>query len=106
MRKLIETHQVHSIVCDNPSCDYIIKDDATDLDAEKLEKYIGVLCPNCGWDLLTELDYINFVNITKVINFINKWFSWITIFLPRSKKPVTGTISTHQKIKIELDERK
>lgn len=97
MRKLIEVSREMLIVCDNPKCGYNIpynKDSDTDL-----KKYINTPCPECGQNLLTEEDYLRDKKVMQTINFINKWFSWMTIFI-RKPKVVTGSIYVHNGIQI------
>ena len=41
---------------------------------------------------LTEQDYINSLKVLKAINWLNKWFSWTTIFIRKNKKPVKKSL--------------
>lgn len=80
-RKLItklEGH--HCVVCDNPSCGFEIKYNECGL---KIEDLINVACPDCGENLLTEKDYTDYMQLMRVVDWINKWFSWITVFYSR-----------------------
>ena len=78
MRKLIESTQEFKIVCDNVSCNYKVKNEAGIPDDSA--EYLNVPCPQCGENLLTEEDYKNALKVMKFVNFMNKWFSWLTIF--------------------------
>jgi len=98
MRKLIEIEKGKDfIVCDNSSCDYRLKNEDT---PESLISFINKPCPKCGENLLTEKDYEDYINFLKVTNWINKWFSWIMIFIPRKKHKVYS-LHVHEGLKIE-----
>lgn len=85
MRKIIETKEC-LIICDNKNCDFTIPNKEIDM------KYlINMPCPKCGENLLTLEDYIQHLKLIKGVNWINKWFSWLTIFLPKKR----STISVH-----------
>lgn len=84
MRKLIEGTQENLIMCDNPKCDYTIKNETKDIFSD-ISKYVNKPCPKCGENLLTPEDYLTSVKTLKIVKFINKWFSWLTIFNPKSK---------------------
>lgn len=103
-RKLIELSQEYLVTCDNIKCDYKVKNQLENIDLEELKKYINVKCPKCGDILLTNEDYLNFTSLMRIINFMNKWFSWLTIFFRNKKNYRTATVKTHKKIKIEIDE--
>jgi predicted RNA-binding Zn-ribbon protein involved in translation (DUF1610 family) len=100
MRKLIERKQDVAIECDNPKCNYQIPF------SEEVEKYTHLFidhpCPQCGDNLLTLEDYIQHARLIKTINWLNRWFSWLTIFI--SKKRLDSTpdviVKVHQGIKI------
>lgn len=93
MRKLIEKQHDSLIVCDNPKCDYEII--YTDAIAKSLVYFIDMPCPNCGENLLTKQDYIQYQNMIRVVNFINKWFSWITIFYSKKILSKATSVSVH-----------
>lgn len=100
MKQLIEVKQEYLIVCDNTACDYKILNETGNPFID-VKEYINKPCPKCGDNLLTEDDYIRSRNLERIILFINKWFSWLTIFVPKSKKTETITkISTHKGINI------
>lgn len=91
-RNLIEITQENAIVCDNPNCDYAIenieKNKFTDVSV-----YVNKPCPKCGENLLTEKDYEIGLMIEKIINWLNRWFSWTTVFI----KPSTDKVFMHTK---------
>lgn len=78
MRKLIEITQDYLIRCDNPKCGYFIPN-AT-LEPKDIIEYINMPCPKCGENLLTKNDYLTFKKFISIINWVNKWFSWLRIF--------------------------
>ena len=84
MRKLIVIQQDSLIVCDNKKCDYKIGYDAT-LD-QVSELFINRPCPVCGQNLLTTEDYLREKKIKKMITWVNKYFSWLTIFIRKDAK--------------------
>ena len=98
MRKLIEKHQESLVVCDNPECDY--KYPYSEEEEKRLVSYINVPCPKCGENLLTLEDYIMHEKMMKTVNFLNKWFSWLTIFYSKSKEK-TISVHVHDGIKIK-----
>ncbi len=88
MRKLIEYEkQEHHIICDNVTCDFTIPNDGRHLDTYK---FINVPCPKCGENLLTYQDWKQAESFIKMVNWINRWFSWITIFSWRNPKKREG----------------
>lgn len=102
MRKLIETHQEYLIVCDNnTSCDFKIKNPTGDIN-EDISGFLNMPCPQCGTNLLTQADYIASEKIRKVVNRINKWFSWTTIFMPKNKndREVNTFVKVHNGVHI------
>lgn len=103
MRKLIQMHQEHLIVCDNEACDFKILNETGDPNVS-IEKYLNVACPKCGENLLTERDYLDSLKFLRMVNFINRWFSWITIFIPKSKKPHVASAHAHNGISFEMIE--
>lgn len=88
-RKLIE--EVPSkdiIVCDNESCDFSIPNENKYLLEEviiPMRELINAECPKCGENILTYDDYTRVVYLLRVIKFLNKWFSWLSVFTPNSK---------------------
>jgi len=78
IEKLIEMNDPHTLTCDAANCGFIFE--TPERDVANLHKYIGTPCPKCGANLLTKEDHISYMTLLKVVNFINKWFSWITLF--------------------------
>jgi phage FluMu protein Com len=98
MRKLIELHQENLIQCDNKSCDYVVKNQTGDANAD-ISAYLNTACPKCGENLLTETDYLQSLKFMKGVNFMNKWFSWLTIFSPTKKAETKQMIHIHNGVK-------
>jgi hypothetical protein len=99
MRKLIEREQQNLIVCDNPNCDFQIPYQG---ESEKLLlAFINMPCPKCGEVLLTPEDYLLSEKVLKAVNQINKWFSWLLIFVPRKVKHKSVCVHFHNGIHIE-----
>jgi predicted nucleic-acid-binding Zn-ribbon protein len=98
MKKIIDVVQVNIIECDNPNCGYHIPSETGDFN-EDISKYLNKRCPKCGENLLTEHDYMLSMKNKKIINRINFWFSWLTIFRPLMfwAKPKTFELTQHQK---------
>lgn len=90
MKKLIEKQESMSVVCDNKKCDYTIS-----IKPKHLYLFLATKCPKCDEPLLTQKDYEAYLKIIVIVDFINKWFSWITLF--QSKKTIDNTkkISVH-----------
>lgn len=82
MRKLIEKTEGSLVVCDNPKCDYTIP---YSTENNELIKWINVPCPKCGENLLTVDDYLVHEKLIKMVDWINKWFSWLTLFHRKTK---------------------
>lgn len=100
MRKLIEAVQEYIITCDNKQCDYKVPNPTKDPNTD-ISMYLNKPCPKCKQNLLTEHDYLLFLKTTRVINFINKYFSWLTLFSTIRNTPVkSGFIHMHKQIKI------
>ena len=98
MEKLITISQEYLIVCDNSACDYKVDNDSDQWDVA-LSQYIDVACPDCGENLLTIKDYTDGIRLLAVINWINKWFSWITFFC-RSGKRTSVDVHVHNGVHI------
>lgn len=98
MRKIFEIQQENIIECDNKHCDYVVVNTTKDPNVS-LDKYVNMPCPKCGDNLLTEKDYLDSKNFLKVLNWINKWFSWLTIFMPSNSKE--SSVKVHNGIKVE-----
>lgn len=93
-RKLIELKQEHLIVCDNKNYDYKVINPTGDPNMDAIE-YLNKPCPDCGENLLTEDDYIQNLHMIKIINWMNKYFSWIMFFVPKSKKISSTFVHLH-----------
>jgi len=90
-KKLIEITNEHNIVCDNPYCDYkAIHKPNVDIN-DYLNSYLNKPCPLCGENLLTQKDYDDSMRLLKVINWLNKWFSWVMLFIPNKKRKIVTT---------------
>ena len=99
-RKLIEMHQEYSIVCDNRLCDYKIKSETGDPN-EDISGYLNKPCPNCGQNLLTEKDYAQSLKVLGVINWLNRWFSWIAYLTPKKAKRQEVFVHVHKGVHIQ-----
>lgn len=95
MEKLIQANRDVLIKCDTHNCDYVILNTNKDINTD-LKPYINKPCPKCSANLLSHEDYLLDKKLINVINVINKWFSWLTIF--RFKKNKSKNYK--QKIKV------
>lgn len=104
MRKLIEKQQCSLVTCDNPKCDYTVP--YTDATEKCLVLFIDKPCPKCGENLLTMEDYLRYQNLMKVVNFMNRWFSWITIFYSKKawEKRQSVSVHVHDGVKVSQHE--
>ena len=102
MRKLIEINQEHVIECDNLECDYAVANPSGDPSTD-LTEYLNQECPKCGENLLTEEDLRDYKKLLRLINRLNWCFSWVTIFIPKNKKPSEGSVKVHDGI--EMNEK-
>ena len=75
-KQLIDVFIKDLIICDNSKCDYKILSE-TGNPNEDISMYLNKPCPKCGENLLTERDYKKNLYLLSVINWINKWFSWL-----------------------------
>ena len=105
-RKLIEPIQKSLIVCDNKDCDYNIP--YSNEGASSIVKYINMPCPKCGENLLTPQDYLQYERLMRVIDWINKWFGWLTYFSSKKNKDKGHTIyvHVHDGIKVKVEDEK
>ena len=104
MKKLIETSRENLIVCDNKKCNYKIP--YSEEGEKECFKYVDQPCPCCGDNLLTVKDYIMDLKVTKTIKWINKWFSWLTLFdFSKNSKKQNVTIHVHEGININIDKK-
>lgn len=74
-------HINSKIDCDNASCNF-----TKDIGLVDVGNYLNKPCPLCGENLLAEEDYKQAMSTLKVINWINKWFGWLSIFSKKSSK--------------------
>ena len=97
MRKLIETSNNLGplVVCDNPNCTYEVPRDGN----KQLTDYLNVPCPKCGENLLTQQDLQTYLTTMRVVKFLNKWFSWTTIFFS-DKNYTVKQVSFHDGLHI------
>ena len=103
MKKLIEISQEYLIVCDNKTCDFKIPNITKDANTS-IKGYVNKPCPDCGENLLTEKDYIDSEKLMRVLNWMNKYFSWLTIF--SSKKSETKvTAHVHNGVDFETESK-
>ena len=79
MRKLIRIRQLNKIECSN--CDYHVVNHNPEMIATDIEHFINRPCPKCFQNLLTRKEYINTLRSAKIINILNKYFSWLTWFI-------------------------
>lgn len=105
MRKLIEMDSQNLIECDNLNCDYTVPTAPGDENIDsanhsRVVSFINKPCPECGENLLTIDDYKNYDVLLKTVAWINKWFSWLTIFEGNKKRVSTG-VKVHKGIKFE-----
>lgn len=99
-RKLIEVSQEYLIVCDNPKCDYVIENEDRIYPNPEAIKYLNMPCPKCGDNLLTENDYKTGMQTMKVVNWLNKWFSWLMIFVSKRAEMKTTYVHFHNGVNI------
>jgi ssDNA-binding Zn-finger/Zn-ribbon topoisomerase 1 len=102
MRKLIEKLQGSMIECDNPNCDYNIPYIEGEKDYSLL--FLNKACPKCGENLLTMEDYLQHKKLMQTVDFINRWFSWITIFQSKKvyHKRKNAIVHVHDGINISI----
>ena len=101
MRKLIETNESGTVECDNPNCDVVLK-----VEPDLLHEWINVACPNCGDNLLTHEDYKTYETLKKIIDWINKYFSWLTIFERKNNKRRKLYVKVHEGITVKDKDKK
>jgi hypothetical protein len=97
-RKLIEVNQEYLVVCDNPQCDYKVKNGKNN---EYVGKWLNMPCPECGENLLTEQDYMTHLKVIAMVECINKWFSWQTVFVPKDAPGSKVSVHIHDGVKIK-----
>lgn len=95
-KKLIHVTEENHLQCDNKLCDYVLK---VKDPKRSGESYIDEPCPKCGENLLTENDYQLYLRTMKIIDWINKWFSWLGTY-PNDERNKEIGVSFHEEIKI------
>ncbi len=100
MKKLIEIEQDILIQCDNPECDFSVPNETKDPFADTVD-FINKPCPKCGENLLTEQDQKDALRFLRLVAFVNKWFSWLTIFSFKNKKQNVTSVHIHNGINIK-----
>jgi transcription initiation factor IIE alpha subunit len=95
-RKLINFKQKYLIECDNKECGYKIVNETGDPNTDT-SSYINQPCPNCGENLLTEEDSRAYNKLMRTVNWINKWFSWLTVFTSPDENGDTVEVHIHKK---------
>ena len=103
MKELIQREQKQFVVCDNPTCDFEI---LTGEETMESIGYIDMPCPKCEQNLLTIEDYLAHKKMVKVIDFINKWFSWLTIFSGKVKPEDYRSVVVHTHDGIKFSKEK
>lgn len=95
-RLLIEIKQENIVECDTKSCDYVIPNPTRDPNILGTE-YINQSCPKCGKNLLTQADYDAYNRFMKLINWLNKNFSWLTYIFPSKNDEETAKVKIRAK---------
>lgn len=105
MQQLIKTFQEYEIECDNLECDYKILNEAPSsvTITEDSKQYINMPCPQCGENLLTLEDYLMEKKLMRTIRWLNRWFSWLTLFMPKRKESTTMSVHIHEGMKIKKE---
>lgn len=99
-RKLIELEQEALIECDNPVCSYVIPNAEKDPNAPIIQ-YLNQPCPECGENLLTEKDYLEAERFMRIVNWLNKYFSWVMYLFPKNVKKSEAQIKIHNGVKVK-----
>lgn len=92
-RQLIETQRELLIQCDNTACGYSIS--YTPNLQKDMIHFVDMPCPDCKENLLTKEDFLMEQKLIKTIDWINKYFSWITIFYSKKAKVNATVVSVH-----------
>jgi len=72
MKKIMEV-QIGGIKCDAVGCGF--RDDGVKF--SEYSHYVGMPCPNCGANLLTQEAHDHAMKYIKMATFLNKWFGWM-----------------------------
>ena len=98
MRKIIEKYpDTIRIVCDKVGCGYEVPKEV--IDKYPLVSFIGIQCPDCKEVLLTKDDYNRWMVMDAYINFVNRYFSWLTFFMKKNIKGQFVEAHVHKGIK-------
>lgn len=97
--KIIEIYQEYKIICDNPACDYKVKNESGDPNIDCSE-FINKPCPICGENLLTKKDHLDGLKLMKIVNKINKYLGWLSWFIKPKKLGSNVNIHVHNGVKI------
>lgn len=102
MERLIKLEQENAVKCDNINCDFVAKHEVGEgRYFDSIRKYLNVDCPKCGENLLTENDYILYLRFLKITNWVNKWFSWLTLIPYFRNKRKSTKVNLHKGFNIE-----
>ena len=71
-----------------------------DSNPDTLSTYLNQPCPKCGSNLLTVTDFLSYMKMLKTISWINRWFSWLTIFSCKKGNVKSMTVHHHDGIHI------
>lgn len=105
MRKLIETEQNSLITCDNANCNFTIPF-SREQENKFLVMYVDTACPDCGENLLTKEDYFQAEKIQNMVAWLNKWFSWMTLFQGKVRPEDEQSVLVHVHDGIKIKEGK
>lgn len=99
------------VVCDNPNCTFEVLPEPSEKSfqarMEELEAYINQPCVLCGENLLTQKDFDMYKTTHKLINWVNKYFSWTVWFVSEKKWAQRTTVRAHihNKLKLTVEEK-
>lgn len=71
MKKVIHVVEATKLRCDNTACGMVVQA------PKPMEQCVGMPCPQCGENLLTERDFKTYQKTMRVIAWINRWFGWL-----------------------------
>lgn len=95
--KIIEVYQENKIECDK--CEFVIKNYHPNT-LSIIDEYINTTCPDCGSNLLTVHDYNDYMALCGAINWVNKYFGWLSVFFKNErviKVSIRELNKTHKK---------
>lgn len=79
-----------TLKCDNPVCGHEIVDAVL---LEDMHLWIGLPCPRCGVNMLTEEDHEAAERLFLVAAWFNRWFGWLGWLLAKRE---TVSINPHR----------